>query len=141
MATLDDFPPWIREAAAKAHAAYADARVKDNLGVIIARALESAVERRDEEMKAALDDPNTVYLNLLRGTIAKPTLAQIAHIYCATLVPNEPTPRMVDEAAQRLVSFGEDGVWPDSWDPLQVAQARILAERAIRSAIAAAKEE
>lgn len=28
-----------------------------------------------------LSDPNAVHLNMLRGTIAKPSLAQIAHIY------------------------------------------------------------
>lgn len=45
MTSLNDFPPDIRDAAAKAHAEYADARVKDNLGVIIARAINAERER------------------------------------------------------------------------------------------------
>lgn len=46
------------------------------------------------------------------------------------------TPEVIDAAAQRLVSFEDGSVWPDSWDKLQVATARQLAERAIRSALA-----
>jgi hypothetical protein len=39
-----------------------------------------------------LSDPNTVHINMLRGTIAKPTLAQIVHLYgvdelCRALAP------------------------------------------------------
>jgi hypothetical protein len=51
------------------------------------------------------------------------------------LVPADPTAKMIDEGAQRLASFEDNSVWPDSWDPSQVAQFRILAERVIRSAI------
>lgn len=46
-----------------------------------------------------------------------------------------PTPEMIDEAAQRLASFQDGSVWPDSWDVTQVAQMRLLAERALRSGI------
>lgn len=56
------------------------------------------------------------------------------------LVPKEPTPVMIEEGAKRLVSFEDGAVWPDSWDPLQVMQARLLAERCLRSGIAAAQE-
>ena len=41
MSSLDDFPADIRAAAAKAHGEYADSRVTDNLGVIIARAIQN----------------------------------------------------------------------------------------------------
>lgn len=35
----------------------------------------------EEELSAALSDPNVVHVNMLRGTIARPTPAQIIHIY------------------------------------------------------------
>lgn len=38
-------------------------------------------EREIERLRAALQDPATVHINMLRGTIAKPTLAQIIHLY------------------------------------------------------------
>jgi len=34
-----------------------------------------------ENVKALLADPNAVHANMLRGTIAKPSLAQIVHLY------------------------------------------------------------
>ncbi len=34
-----------------------------------------------KDMLLKLSDPDAVHLNMLRGTIAKPTLSQIAHIY------------------------------------------------------------
>ena len=34
-----------------------------------------------ERLRAALQDPATVHINMLRGIIAKPTLAQIIHLY------------------------------------------------------------
>ena len=40
-----DIPEWVAELAAKAHGEFADSRVKDNLGVIITRALMAAQER------------------------------------------------------------------------------------------------
>lgn len=45
----------------------------------------------------------------------------------------EPTPSMIDAGAQRLVSWEDGCVWPDSWDALQVAAARNEAERVWRS--------
>lgn len=45
----------------------------------------------------------------------------------------EPTSEMIDAGAQRLVSWEEGSVWPDSWSPLQVAAARNEAERVWRS--------
>lgn len=97
MATLDEFPTHIREAAAKAHAEYASSRVRDNLGVIIARAIATSIEKRDEEMRTALADPNVVHIGLLRGTIAKPTPGQISHVYAtnagAVWWPIETAPR------------------------------------------------
>ena len=32
---------------------------------------------------AALSDPNAVHINMLRGSIARPTIAQIIHVYGA----------------------------------------------------------
>lgn len=34
-----------------------------------------------EKLEGALKDPNAVHVNLLRGTIARPTIRQIIHIY------------------------------------------------------------
>lgn len=47
--------------------------------------------------------------------------------------PLAPTPAMVDEGAQRLVSWDDNCTWPDSWSPLQVAAVRNEAERVWRS--------
>lgn len=51
----------------------------------------------------------------------------------------DPTAEMIDAGAQRLASFGDDSVWPDSWSPGQVALMRSEAERVIRSAMLAAR--
>ena len=37
----------------------------------------------NQRLRAALADPATVHINMLTGAIAKPTLAQIIHIYGA----------------------------------------------------------
>jgi hypothetical protein len=55
-------------------------------------------------------------------------------------IPLEPTPQMRDAGAQRLVSFEDNSVWPDSWDALQVASAKNEAERVWRSMWIAAME-
>jgi hypothetical protein len=47
--------------------------------------------------------------------------------------PLEPTPEMIEAGAQRLVSWTDDAVWPDSWVALQLAAARNEAERVWRS--------
>lgn len=60
-------------------------------------------------------------------------LAQQAGGVPAGFVSLGPTPEMIDAGAQRLVSFEENSVWPDSWDALQVAAARNEAERVWRS--------
>lgn len=45
-----------------------------------------------------------------------------------------PTSEMIEAGAQRLVQWDGDGcTWPDSWEPLIVAQARNEAERVWRS--------
>ena len=49
------------------------------------------------------------------------------------LVPVEPTPEMLNEGAQRLVSWGEESKWPDSWDKWRVRAAMNEAERVWRS--------
>lgn len=45
----------------------------------------------------------------------------------------EPTKAMIEAGAQRLVSWEEGSVWPDSWGGLAVAAARQEAERVWRS--------
>jgi hypothetical protein len=55
--------------------------------------------------------------------------------------PIEPTRRMIEAGAQRLVSWEDGSVWPDSWDALQVAAARNDAERVWRSMRAEAPKQ
>jgi hypothetical protein len=45
-----------------------------------------------------LSDPNVVHLNMLRGTIAKPTLEQIIHIYGIDALCKALAPQIVQEA-------------------------------------------
>ena len=47
--------------------------------------------------------------------------------------PLEPTEAMRDAGAQRLASFGDDSVWPDSWSAPELASMRNIAERVWRS--------
>jgi hypothetical protein len=55
--------------------------------------------------------------------------------------PIEPTRRMIEAGAQRLVSWEDGSVWPDSWDALQLAAARNDAERVWRSMRAEAPKQ
>lgn len=55
-------------------------------------------------------------------------------------VPREPTKEMIEAGAQRLVSWGENSKWPDSWDRLHVIAARNDAEKVWRSMWLAAAE-
>jgi hypothetical protein len=55
----------------------------------------------------ALSDPNVVHMNMLRGTIARPSLAQIVHIYGedairAALTPREPSDDLVERVARAI---------------------------------------
>lgn len=50
----------------------------------------------------------------------------------------DPTPEMIEAAAQRLVRWEDGCTWPDSWEALTVAAARQDAERALRSGLAVA---
>ena len=48
------------------------------------KAYEAEIQRlRDNEksLRERLADPNAVHINMLRGVIAKPTIAQIRHLY------------------------------------------------------------
>jgi hypothetical protein len=49
------------------------------------------------------------------------------------IAPIEPTTEMIEAGAQRLVSWEDNCVWPNSWSALQVAAARNEAERVWRS--------
>ena len=58
-----------------------------------------------------------------------------------TPLPLEPTPTMIEAGAQRLMSWDDESVWPDSWTPLQIMAARNDAERVWRSMWLAAQDE
>jgi hypothetical protein len=65
----------------------------------------------DDELREALRDPAVVHLNMLRGGIAKPSVAQIWHLYGAALLEGMPAEhrgaalRQVEQRAYR------DAVW------------------------------
>jgi len=65
-----------------------------------------------------------------------------AQTYKDKLLPLEPTKEMIESGAQRLVHWEGDKFlkWPDSWSPLQVAAARVEAERVWRSMWLAAEK-
>ncbi len=70
----------------------------------------AALAAYDADPGPDLSDPNTVYLNMLRGTIAKPTLEQIIHIYgidalCKALAPQIFALRLF---AAKLLSMADD---------------------------------
>ena len=46
--------------------------------------------------------------------------------------PLYPTRAMIEEGAKRLLRWQDDSVWPDSWDALQILQAKRDAERVWR---------
>jgi hypothetical protein len=50
---------------------------------------------------ALLSDPNAVHLNMLRGSIAKPTIAQIIHIYGIDALCKALAPEIVREAGEQ----------------------------------------
>lgn len=56
------------------------------------------------------------------------------------VMPIDPTREMIEAGAQRLVSWGENCVWPDSWDELQVHAARTEADRCWRAMALAAPQ-
>jgi len=75
-------------------------------------------------MTDALTDPNTVHVNMLAGRIAKPSPAQIWHIYGAELLAAMPTPDAAGIVeSQESVS---DAVHKALWD----ADATIAAQAA-----------
>lgn len=47
------------------------------------------LKRELEQIKAVLSDPDAVSVNMLRGTIAKPSIARILHIYGASAIAQE----------------------------------------------------
>jgi len=64
-----------------------------------------------DNVRALLADPNAVHLNMLRGTIAKPSVEQIAHIYGRLrLLIQEP-----ETGWRKIESFSADErarLWP-----------------------------
>jgi hypothetical protein len=60
---------------------------------ILARAAEVAASPAPD-----LSDPNAVHLNMLRGTLAKPTVEQIIHIYGIDALCKALAPQIVREA-------------------------------------------
>jgi len=55
------------------------------------RASEAAAVERVATIEAALSDPIAVHANMLRGTIAMPSFANIKHLYAAEFAALTPT--------------------------------------------------
>ena len=56
--------------------------------------------------EAALSDPICVHVNMLRGTIAKPTLEQIIHLYGVDALCKALMPVIVREAEAAIIRKG-----------------------------------
>ena len=67
-----------------------------------ARAEPAAAQQRE----AALSDPICVHVNMLRGTIAKPTLEQIIHLYGVDALCKALMPVIVREAEAAIIRKG-----------------------------------
>ena len=67
-----------------------------------ARAELAAAQQRE----AALSDPICVHVNMLRGTIAKPTLEQIIHLYGVDALCKALMPVIVREAEAAIIRKG-----------------------------------
>lgn len=59
-----------------------------------------------QQREAALSDPICVHVNMLRGTIAKPTLEQIIHIYGVDALCKALMPVIVREAEAAIIRKG-----------------------------------
>ncbi len=63
------------------------------------------------EIEKALSDPTSVHYSMLKGTIAKPTLAQIIHLYGGDLIPRAEADLaaalMVEKAAEIIEEQGQ----------------------------------
>lgn len=66
--------------------------------------LDAELQAMAAELNAAIDalqtDPNVVHMALLRGNIAKPTPAQMAHVYAGHLVTRDEMNAAVDAAVK-----------------------------------------
>ena len=59
-----------------------------------------------QQREAALSDPICVHVNMLRGTIAKPTLEQIIHLYGVDALCKALMPVIVREAEAAIIRKG-----------------------------------
>ena len=59
-----------------------------------------------QQREAALSDPICVHVNMLRGTIAKPTLDQIVHLYGVDALCKALMPVIVREAEAAIIRKG-----------------------------------
>lgn len=72
-----------------------------------AMALFHAADKKTRAMAAGLGDPVAVHLNMLRGTIDKPTIEQIVHLYGIDALCRALAPKIVAEADETQISDQE----------------------------------
>ena len=101
-----------RNLMAEAARALLDARAeRDSIGTMYAtvaeenKALEAELAAA-QQREAALSDPICVHVNMLRGTIAKPTLEQIIHLYGVDALCKAIMPVIVREAEAAIIRKG-----------------------------------
>ena len=81
--------PWMREAAARISALSAtveELRYADRVHASANAGMKQRLETENATLRddlAKLADPAAVHMNMLRGTVAKPTVEQIVHLYGA----------------------------------------------------------
>jgi len=71
------------------------------------RAETAAVVRERDEMVALLTDPVAVHLNMLRGGIARPSVANIVHLYQGAVVDASLAADLVEGLAGLVARYGD----------------------------------
>ena len=99
----DDMPSWLYDVA--------DA---DEVQVILAAVASGDLVPR-AEIERGLSDPTAVHYSMVKGTIAKPSIVQICHVYGGGMVPVEDVQGLV-EAIRELID-GENWRQGRKFDP------------------------
>lgn len=95
-----------------------------------------ALIRAEPTHAQIMADPNAVHINILRGSIAKPTVEQIIHIYGADILraalPPTQAQIMADERVQAMVRLAHEiANNKTTWNRLHFRRAAIVALAAL----------
>jgi archaellum component FlaC len=92
-----------------------------------------AIQRIASHVGAVCGGVDVMDANGLGSHTSEEIIRKIEAVRQEAVPQLEPTKEMIEAGAQRLVSWEDNSVWPDSWSPLHVAAARNEAERVWRS--------